>query len=163
MKPQQTISRPTQISGRGLFTGKEATVRFKPAPPNGGIVFVRADQREAVRIPAVVDNVSKRARRTTLRNGTLAVETVEHCLSACAGLGVDNLEIEIEGEELPSGDGSSNVFVEALQEAGIEPQDAERRVYRIEQMERVIEGGSELVAWSGNADMAPIGYELDYR
>ncbi len=162
MKPQQTISRPTQISGRGLFTGEEATVRFKPAPPNGGIVFVRADQREPVRVPALVENISKRARRTTLRNGTLAVETVEHCLSACAGLGVDNLEIEIEGEELPSGDGSSSVFVEALQEAGIEAQDTERRVYRIEQMERVVEGDSELVAWPSDDDTLTIRYELDY-
>jgi len=145
-----------------LFTGEEATVRFKPAPPNGGIVFVRADQREPVRVPALVENISKRARRTTLRNGTLAVETVEHCLSACAGLGVDNLEIEIEGEELPSGDGSSSVFVEALQEAGIEAQDTERRVYRIEQMERVVEGDSELVAWPSDDDTLTIRYELDY-
>ena len=162
MKQQQTISRPVELSGRGLFSGAEATVRFRPAPPNTGIVFVRADPPEPVRIAAVVENVSKRTRRTAIRNGTVAVETVEHCLSALAGLGVDNVEIEIHGGELPSGDGSSTLFVEAIQSAGIEPQDSPRQVYAIDREIRVTEGDAEVRAWPGSSKTLTIRYELDY-
>lgn len=89
------------------------TVRFKPAPPGSGVTFVRTDQPERVRIAARVDNLTKRARRTSLRNGTAAIETVEHCLAAVYGLGLDNLAIELNGTELPAVDGSSLPFVEA--------------------------------------------------
>jgi UDP-3-O-[3-hydroxymyristoyl] N-acetylglucosamine deacetylase/3-hydroxyacyl-[acyl-carrier-protein] dehydratase len=162
LKPQQTISQPAEITGRGLFTGEESFVRFKPAPVNAGITFVRSDQPAPVRIAAVVENVTKRARRTTLRNGTVAIETVEHCLSACSGLGVDNLEIEISADELPSGDGSSQIFVDALRNAGFETQSTEKRGYRIEQPVRVTEGDAELVAWPGEDDSLTVRYELDY-
>ncbi len=162
MKRQQTISRPVELSGRGLFSGEEATVRFQPAPPNTGIVFVRADPPRPVRIAAVVENVSKRTRRTAIRNGTVAVETVEHCLSALAGLGVDNVEIEIHGGELPSGDGSSNIFVEAIQSAGIEPQDSARQIYVIDREIRVTEGDAEVLAWPGSSETLTVRYELDY-
>ena len=119
-----------EIEGRGLFTGSPAIVRMHPAGAGEGVSFVRADQKSPSRIRALVENVAKRARRTSLRNGTASVETVEHCLGACSGLQVDNLLIELVGEELPSGDGSSMLFVEKLREAGITEQQAPARRLR---------------------------------
>ncbi len=162
MKPQQTIHEPAEISGRGLFTGEPVQVRFKPAGPNSGIVFIRTDQEHPVRIPALVDNVSKRARRTSVRNGTVAIETVEHCLSACAGLGIDNLEVELDNVELPGLDGSCRGFVERLKSSGLVEQPAERKVCRIRTPVRVADGDAELVAFPGSEDHLRIIYELDY-
>ncbi|UCG33450.1 MAG: UDP-3-O-[3-hydroxymyristoyl] N-acetylglucosamine deacetylase [Phycisphaerales bacterium] len=162
MSAQQTISKPVELSGRGLFTGEPVTVRFRPAPPNTGIIFIRTDQGGPVRVPALVDNVTKRARRTSLRNGTVAIETVEHCLSACAGLGVDNIEAELNGCELPALDGSCQEFVDCLTEAGLTEQSADRKCFRINQPVRVADGEAELVAFPGAEDRLRIIYELDY-
>ncbi|HOW19583.1 MAG TPA: UDP-3-O-acyl-N-acetylglucosamine deacetylase, partial [Phycisphaerae bacterium] len=164
MNPQQTIRKPVEIDGRGLFTGQPATLRFRPAAVDEGIVFVRADRDPPARIPAKVDNVAKRARRTTLANGSLSVETVEHCLSACAGLGIDNLTVEITAAEVPGVDGSCLPFVEKLLEAGIEPQEAERRPLRISQPVRAAEGDTWVVALPGPPDLdaLEIVYDLDY-
>jgi UDP-3-O-[3-hydroxymyristoyl] N-acetylglucosamine deacetylase/3-hydroxyacyl-[acyl-carrier-protein] dehydratase len=165
LRPQQTISKTVELEGRGLFTGAPATVRLHPAKPNTGIWFVRSDQAKPIRIPAVVESVTKRARRTALQNGTVSVETVEHCLSACAGLGIDNIEIELTGAELPAGDGSSLPFVEKINEAGIVAQDAARDPLVIEEMIRVVDGDMELVAlppMGDNSDTLQVSYELDY-
>jgi len=102
------------------------------------------------------------ARRTSIRNGTLAVETVEHCLAAIHGLGIDNIEIELRGGELPGGDGSCSFFVEALQRAGICEQDAQRRPLVIQDTIRVSDGDAELIAVPTNEDDLEILYDLDY-
>jgi len=162
LKPQCTIEKPTEIRGRGLFTGEPVTVRFKPAPPDTGIWFVRSDTPAPVRINAHVSNVTKRMRRTSLRNGTASIETVEHCMAALHGMGVDNIEIELNASELPGGDGSSCVFVEALQEAGIVEQPVESRPLVITDVVRVVEADAELVAVPDNADELKIIYDLDY-
>ncbi len=154
-----------ELKGRGLFTGRSCSVRYLPAKPDSGIVFVRTDQPRPIRVAALIDNIAKRARRTALRNGTVAIETVEHCLSACAGLGIDNLEIELNGDELPSFDGSSLPFVEKLQEAGIVEQSVPRKSYRIDEVIRVADGDSELVAlppFDPHCDSLEIMYDLDY-
>jgi UDP-3-O-[3-hydroxymyristoyl] N-acetylglucosamine deacetylase / 3-hydroxyacyl-[acyl-carrier-protein] dehydratase len=162
LKQQQTIEKPAEVRGRGLFTGEEVTVRFKPAAADAGIVFVRNDGPAPAQIRAHVVNVTKRARRTSLRNGTLAVETVEHCLAALNGLGVDNVEVELNGGELPGGDGSSLIFVEALQQAGIKPQEAARRPLVIQETIRVAEGDAELIAVPSETEGLDILYDLDY-
>ena len=165
MKPQKTISTSVQHEGQGLFTGRRAVVRYHPAAPDSGITFIRTDRPAPVRITALIDNVAKRARRTALRNGTVAVETVEHCLSACVGLGIDNLDIELSGEEVPSLDGSGLPFVETLQGAGIVEQPADRRSYRIEEVTWVADGDSELVALpplDPQSEGLEIMYDLDY-
>lgn len=162
MKPQQTIREPVQISGRGLFTGQEVKVCFKPAAPNTGIVLVRTDQDRPIRIQALVENVTKRSRRTSVRNGTVAIETVEHCLSACAGLGIDNLEVELDNVELPGLDGSCRGFVDKLKKPGLVEQDAERKFCLIREPVRVSQGDAELVAFPGSAEHLRIIYELDY-
>lgn len=162
MKAQQTIERPVELKGRGLFTGEEVSLRFKPAPPNAGIAFVRADAATPTRIRAHVANVAKRARRTSLRNGTMSIETVEHCLAALLGLGIDNLEIELNGGELPGGDGSSRCFIECLQPAGIQRQDAPRKPIVIAETVRVSEGDAELIAVPTESEGLDILYDLDY-
>lgn len=162
MKPQQTIQNPTEISGRGLFTGEEVVVRFKPAMADTGITFVRVDAPVPARIKAHVDNVTKRARRTSIRNGTLTVETVEHCMAALHGLGIDNLEIEISGGELPGGDGSSNIFVDAIHQAGVAELGVEQKPLIIRETVRVAEGDAELIAVPTDTDDLNIIYDLDY-
>jgi UDP-3-O-[3-hydroxymyristoyl] N-acetylglucosamine deacetylase/3-hydroxyacyl-[acyl-carrier-protein] dehydratase len=116
-------------------------------------------------VAACVENVSKRSRRTSLRNGTTAVETVEHCLGACAGLGIDNVEIELTGIEVPALDGSSLPFVRKLLACGLEEQDALREPYVIDDVVRVVEGDAELVALPPldcDSDRLEILYDLDY-
>lgn len=162
MSQQRTIQNAAEVAGRGLFTGLPVTVRFKPAEPGAGVVFVRTDQPEPVQIGARLENLSKRARRTSLRNGTASVETIEHCLSAVRALGIDNLIIEMDNAELPSGDGSALPFVEPLKGAGVVEQDAMREWLPITEPVRVHEGDAELVAWPGERDKLEIIYELDY-
>jgi len=145
-----------------LFTGEEVVARFKPAAPDAGVLFVRSDAPSPARIRAHVSNVTKRARRTALRNGTLAIETVEHCLAALHGLGIDNVEIELSGGELPGGDGSCLFFVEALASAGITQQPSLRRPLVIRETVRVAEGDAELIAVPTNTEDLNIIYDLDY-
>jgi len=159
---QRTIQSEAVLSGRGLFTGFPVTLRFKPAPPGTGIAFVRTDQPEPVWIAAHVENLTKRARRTSLRNGSASIETVEHCLAAACGLGIDNLVVELDNAEVPAMDGSAQPFVDALKQAGVVEQEAEREYLRITEPIRVSEGAAELVAWPGEGDRLEIIYELDY-
>lgn len=165
LKTQRTIERDVEIEGRGLFTGQPVQMRIRPAPPHAGICFVRTDQSPPIRIAAHVDNVSKRARRTALKNGTVAIETVEHCLSACAGLGLTNLQIELTADEVPGVDGSGLPFVERLREGGIKEQDAPVEALMIDSVVRVVDGDSELIALppvDPASEALEISYDLDY-
>src|SRR3982751_4418462 len=124
---QKTISREVSFAGPGLFSGESATLTIAPSAADTGITFVREQDGKVAHIQALVANVMKRPRRTCLKNGTLFVETIEHCMAALAGLGVDNAVVRVSGGhvgELPGGDGSSRPFVEAIQEAGTTEQDA---------------------------------------
>ncbi len=123
---QRTIKKAVSLSGVGLHTGQAVTITFKPAPINSGRKFVRTDLADAPEIEALVDNVVDTARGTTIANGSARVQTVEHVMAAVAGLGIDNLLIEIDHSETPIMDGSSRFFVEALMEAGIQEQTAYR-------------------------------------
>jgi len=148
-----------------LFTGEPVALRLRPGEPDTGIWFVRVDQSPPIRIRAHVDNVSKRARRTALRNGTVAIETVEHCLSACAGLDVDNLQIELNADEIPAMDGSSLAFVREIRKAGICEQKSPRAPFVVSEVIRVVEGDSELIALpplDSDQDQLEVSYDLDY-
>src|ERR1051325_4699450 len=94
---QKTISREVRLTGPGLFSGEQATLTIGPSNPGSGITFIREQGDHEARIPALVENVLKRPRRTCLRNGTLHVETVEHCMAALAGLRINNATIRIAG------------------------------------------------------------------
>jgi UDP-3-O-[3-hydroxymyristoyl] N-acetylglucosamine deacetylase/3-hydroxyacyl-[acyl-carrier-protein] dehydratase len=164
LKPQQTIDKSVELSGRGLFTGEPATLRFQPAPPDTGIVFVRYDQKPPIHIPARVESVAKRMRRTSIRNGSVQIETIEHCMSALAGLGIDNAFVELNANEIPSMDGSSRLFVDKLREAGLRVLEKPREVFRVPETVRVAEGQSYVMATPGNEgeDVLEIIYDLNY-
>ena len=159
---QKTIIREVSVSGRGLFTSEEVTATFRPAPPGHGVVFVRTDLGRAVRIPALVSNITKRARRSSLRNGADSIETIEHCMSALNGLGIDNIIVEVSGGEMPGLDGSAILYVKALQEAGMIEQPAEKQFLRISEPIEVRDGTSTLIAAPPDGDEFQILYNLDY-
>jgi len=129
---QRTIAKPATFSGMGLHTGSLTTVIFKPAPPGSGIIFYRTDLEGRPAIPANVDNVVDVSRGTTIGIGNARVHTVEHALSAMVGLGIDNLEIEIDGEEIPNGDGSAMPVLTVLQKAGVVEQDAPKEYITVD-------------------------------
>ena len=159
---QQTLRNPAVIKGCGLFLSDPATCTILPAPENHGIVFERTDLDEPVRIPALVANVTQRARRTTLRAGNATVETIEHCMSALAGLQIDNALIQIDGPELPCGDGSALEFVNAIQKAGVITQDTPRKYHKITEPITVQEGDATLVALPCEQPDFQILFDLDY-
>lgn len=140
-------------------------MRIRPDAVYAGIVFVRTDQSPPIRIPARVENVSKRARRTALQNGSVAVETVEHCLSACSGLEIDNLRIELTGNEVPAMDGSCLPLVKRMRDVGICEQDALREVCTVTEMIRIVDGDAEIIALpplDSEKEQLEITYDLDY-
>lgn len=153
-----------EVSGQGLFTGVESTLRFRPAPPDTGVVFVRRDQQPPIHIAARVHNVAKRLRRTSIRNGSAEVETIEHCMSALAAMGIDNIYLELDANEVPGLDGSSEGFVAKIKEAGIVEQNRPRDIFRITETVRVSDGKNYLMATPGpqNDDVLEILYDLDY-
>jgi UDP-3-O-[3-hydroxymyristoyl] N-acetylglucosamine deacetylase/3-hydroxyacyl-[acyl-carrier-protein] dehydratase len=128
---QQTIKRPISLTGRGLHTGVQSTITFKPAPENHGYVFQRIDLPGKPIIHALVENVVDTSRSTVIEENGARVGTIEHALSAAYGLGVDNLLIEINAPETPILDGSSKLYVNAILEAGIELQGAPRNYFVI--------------------------------
>jgi UDP-3-O-acyl N-acetylglucosamine deacetylase len=122
---QRTIGRPVTVSGVGLHTGGAATARLAPAPAGEGVTFRRVDLPDAPVVPASLDEVVATSRGVVLGRGA-RVATVEHLLSAARGMGIDNLRVDIDGEELPCGDGSAQIYVEALLRAGLVAQEAPR-------------------------------------
>ena len=162
MKLQKTIKTEAKIAGRGLFEGREAKVVFCPAPPDTGVVFIRTDVAEPVRVGAVVANIAERSRRTTLAKGSLAIETVEHCLAVISVLEIDNLVVEIDGPELPAPDCSSVEFFEVLSRAGLGEQDAARKEFVISRPISITVGDASIYALPYADDGLSITYDLDY-
>lgn len=132
LKRQRTIESPATIRGIGLHTGGQATLTFKPGTVNEGIRFVRVDHPEGLEIPADIDYVIDTTRGTNLARDGVRIHTVEHVLAAVAGLGLDNVRIELDGDEPPICDGSAIPFVNALIEAGIVEQDAPREYLELD-------------------------------
>ncbi|MDX2286724.1 MAG: bifunctional UDP-3-O-[3-hydroxymyristoyl] N-acetylglucosamine deacetylase/3-hydroxyacyl-ACP dehydratase [Bacteroidia bacterium] len=130
---QHTIQRDITVSGTGLHTGIPASLTFKPAPEDHGILFCRADLDGKPTVRADVDLVSDTQRGTTLTERGVSVHTVEHVMAAAAGLQIDNLLIELTGPEPPAMDGSAIAFVRALLEAGLQQQEAARPIFILEE------------------------------
>lgn len=128
---QRTIKSEITISGTGLHTGQSVNMTFKPAPENHGYKFKRIDIEGQPIVEADVDNVTDTSRGTNLSQNGASVNTVEHVLAALVGLEVDNVLIELDGPETPIMDGSSLKFIEALEAADFEEQEAEREYYHI--------------------------------
>ncbi len=129
---QRTIQFENEISGIGLHTGCKSTIRFKPAPIDHGIVFKRVDLPGSEVIPALIDYVTDIQRGTTLSNGEAKVHTVEHVLSAIAGMQIDNILIELDAPEPPRVDGSAIPFVNALKQAVVITQDAPKKYFNVD-------------------------------
>jgi len=130
---QRTIKWQTNLTGIGLHTGNKTTISFKPAPPNTGIKFIRTDLHDSPEIPADIDHVVDISRGTTLGIGEVKVHTVEHVLAALAGLEIDNVYVELNGNEPPVGDGSILHFVETLLKCDFVDQGAPREYLVIEE------------------------------
>ncbi len=125
---QKTIKQAVSVSGTGLHTGQHGSITFHPASENHGIKFRRIDKKGQPVIDAHVKNVLSTERGTTLGVNGTHIYTIEHVLAALTGLGIDNVLIDIDMEEMPIMDGSSRFFVEAIEKAGVQSQQAEKKV-----------------------------------
>ncbi|MFN8286099.1 MAG: bifunctional UDP-3-O-[3-hydroxymyristoyl] N-acetylglucosamine deacetylase/3-hydroxyacyl-ACP dehydratase [Chitinophagales bacterium] len=149
---QQTIKKETSLTGVGLHTGQNVTVKFLPAPPNHGIKFQRVDLPGQPLIPADCDLVTTVQRGTTLEKNNAAIATVEHLMSALVGLQIDNCLVQVDGIEIPIIDGSARPYVDALEAAGIAEQNEDREVFELRQNIHYFdkESGVEYLAMPSN-------------
>jgi UDP-3-O-[3-hydroxymyristoyl] N-acetylglucosamine deacetylase len=140
MLKQQTIAEPIKTVGIGLHSGNRSNLYLKPAPIDSGITFVRLDLAEQIPIPGKAEFITDTRLASVLQIGDSRISTVEHLLSACAGLGIDNLLVEIDGEEIPIMDGSAASFLFLIQSAGIAVQNAPKKFIKIKKIVEVVEG-----------------------
>jgi len=140
---QRTLRNTIRATGVGLHTGDKVYLTLRPAPVNTGIVFRRVDLDPVVEIPAQAHSVGETTLSTTLVKGDVRVSTVEHLMSAFAGLGIDNCYVELSSSEVPIMDGSAGPFVFLIQSAGIEEQKAAKRFIRIKRPVTVVDGDKE--------------------
>jgi UDP-3-O-[3-hydroxymyristoyl] N-acetylglucosamine deacetylase len=162
---QRTLQSLTKAVGVGLHSGQRVELTLRPAQPDTGIVFRRVDLPQPVDIPITATAVTDTRLASTISNGGAKVFTVEHLMSACAGLGIDNLYIDITAEEVPILDGSASSFVFLLQSAGIVEQNAPKRFIRLLKTVEVREGEGANVKW---ARLEPhhgykLSFEIDFR
>lgn len=156
MIPQRTLKNVIRATGVGLHGGEKVYLTLRPAPVNTGVVFRRVDLDPVVEIPANGELVGETTLCTGLIKGDARVMTVEHLLSALAGLGIDNVYVELSAPEVPIMDGSSSPFVFLLQSAGIVEQNAPKKFIRIKKAVEVTEGDKR-------AAFAPYdGFKLDF-
>ena len=161
MLAQRTLKSLTKAVGVGLHSGQRVELTLRPAPPDTGIVFRRVDLPEPVEIVVTATAVTDTRLASTISNGNVKVHTIEHLMSACAGLALDNLYVDITAEEVPILDGSSASFVYLLQSAGIVMQKAPKRFIRVTKPVEVREGEGKNVKW---ARLDPFhGYKLAFE
>ena len=140
MIKQRTLKNMIRATGVGLHTGEKVTLTLRPAAPNTGIVFRRVDLPQPVEIKATPDSVGDTRLSSTLEHNGAKVSTVEHLMAALAGLGIDNLYVDLSAAEVPIMDGSASPFVFLLQSAGIEEQNAAKKYIRIKKTVEVHDG-----------------------
>lgn len=161
MLKQRTLKSISRAVGVGLHSGQRVELTLRPAAPDTGIVFRRVDLPEPVEIAVSAQAVTDTRLASTLSSGNAKVHTVEHLMSACAGLGVDNLYVDITAEEVPILDGSAASFVFLLQSAGIELQNAPRRFIRLLKPVEVRQGQGAAEKW---ARLEPFhGFKLSFE
>ncbi len=161
MLPQRTLQSTTQAIGVGLHSGERVELTLSPAPVNTGIVFRRVDIVGAEDIPVRANMVSDTRMASTIASSNAKVQTIEHLMSAAAGLGIDNMFVDITAEEVPILDGSAAAFVFLLQSAGIVRQDAPRRFVKVIKPIEVRTGVGKNLKW---ARLDPLhGYTLKFE
>lgn len=148
------------ISGVGLFSGEKTELRLIPSQPDTGIVFRRVDLPTPIEIPATLDSVIRTPRCTILGNQKGSIQTVEHLLSALYASEIDNLIIEVKGPEIPAGDGSALLFINAIKQSGILVQKAFKKRFFLTQPVVWSDGESHLIALP--SDTFSISYTLHY-
>ncbi len=158
---QRTLKNVIRATGVGLHTGEKVYLTLRPAAPDTGIIFRRVDLDQPVDIKASPENVGDTCLSTTLVKGDLRISTVEHLLSAFAGLGIDNAYVDVSAPEVPIMDGSAGPFVFLLQSAGIEEQNAPKRFIRIKRTVEVRDGDK----WARFEpyDGFKVSFEIDFN
>ncbi len=157
---QKTLKKEASVSGIGLFTGDKVSLKISPAPINHGIIFQRVDLPGKPEIPARLSFVREAPRCTRLASEKASILMVEHLLSALYALGIDNAHIEVEGPEIPAGDGSAKIFVDLLDKVQLQEQKAPRRIARITTPIFWSEGEVHLIALPSNEFR--LSYTLHY-
>ncbi|AWM79407.1 UDP-3-O-[3-hydroxymyristoyl] N-acetylglucosamine deacetylase [Gammaproteobacteria bacterium ESL0073] len=160
MIKQRTLKNTIRATGIGLHSGKKVYLTLKPAPVDTGIVFCRTDLDPVIEIPARAENVGETTLSTTLMKNNERVDTVEHLLSAMAGLGIDNARIELSSSEVPIMDGSAGPFVFLIQSAGLEEQEAPKKFIRIKKEVSVEENGKKATFLP--FDGFKVSFEIDF-
>ncbi len=145
LKQQQTIKRPVSFSGVGIHTGSKVNMTWKPAPVDHGVKFVRVDLDGKPIIEPRVANIRDVTRWTTIGSDGAVIHTVEHVLGTLNGYGIDNLIIELDANEPPVGDGSALSYVQMVKQAGIQPQEGQREIFRPQETVHVEVGDSLVV------------------
>ncbi|MBI3714331.1 MAG: UDP-3-O-acyl-N-acetylglucosamine deacetylase [Burkholderiales bacterium] len=148
MLKQKTIFQEVKTIGVGVHSGTKVVLTLRPAPVDAGIIFTRVDLEPPVVFPATALNIGETKMASTLTVAGAKVATVEHLLSACAGLGIDNLYIDVSAEEIPIMDGSASSFVYLLQQAGLQEQSAAKKFIRILKPVEVREGTGKAEKWA---------------
>jgi UDP-3-O-[3-hydroxymyristoyl] N-acetylglucosamine deacetylase/3-hydroxyacyl-[acyl-carrier-protein] dehydratase len=160
-KNQRTVQKAGEVEGVGLFGGQKTKIRFLPAPAGAGITFVRVDLPAKPRLRVNPDTVSSKFRRSVVSGETAEVETIEHLMSAIGGLEIDNLDIEIDGSEVPNVDGSSLPFAEAFRIAGLAEQEEPRKIDVIREPISVTENDASIVALPAENGLT-LSYTMNY-
>lgn len=148
MLKQITIQKEVKTIGVGVHSGTKVILTLRPAPVDTGIIFTRVDLQPPVVFPATALNIGDTKMASTLTKDGAKVSTVEHLLSACAGLGIDNIYIDVSAEEIPIMDGSASSFVYLLQQAGMQEQDAAKKFIRILKPVEIREGSGKTEKWA---------------
>ncbi len=146
LKQQQTIKRAVSFAGTGIHTGNKVSMTWKPAPVDHGIKFVRVDLDGKPEIEPHIRNLSDTTRWTTIGNNGAVIHTVEHVLATLSGYGIDNVLVELDGNEPPVGDGSAKPFVKMIKDAGIQPQEGKREIFQPREVVHVEVGESLAIA-----------------
>ncbi len=162
---QRTIKQIVKTTGVGLHSGRRVELTLRPAAPDTGIVFHRVDLGEVVDFPVSADMVKDTRMASVMQKDGARVSTVEHLMSALAGLGVDNLHVDLDAEEVPIMDGSAATFVYLLRSAGLEEQAAPKRFMRVKKTVEVREGEGEDAKWARLEphDGFALSFLIDFR
>ena len=158
MLKQRTLKNSIKAVGIGLHTGKNINMELIPAEANSGINFIRTDIDKSLVIPAIAENVGDTSLSTALVKDGVKISTIEHLLSAIAGLGVDNCLIKVDGPEVPIMDGSSSPFVFLIQSAGLEDQESLKKFIKVKKEVTVTRDDAYETIEFENSEDAPISY-----
>lgn len=163
-RPQRTLNRPAEYRGFGFLTGADVSLSFLPADENYGIRFQRVDLQGTEPVPATLDSVVSRQRRTAISRGKVTIELIEHVMAALAGLQIDNCLVQLNAPEPPGADGSCLPFVQVLLDAGIVEQAAKREILVIcaDAKTQSQSDGSEIRVGPVFRRTLVVSYELDY-